>query len=237
MPPPRARCRRRFSLESQASLPAPLTPSCGYPTRSSLVGLQQATVSGGSNEILHRDSQALLRNRSTRRGHVRLHPRPPKGDRASPQHALRSRRFIRAVAPYREDLVVAVECTFTWYWLADLCAREGIAFVFGHALYTKAIHGAKAKNDRIDSRKIAGLLRGGLIPQSYVYPAEMRSTCDLMRRRIHFVRHRSQLLAHIQNTHHQYNCVSPGRRIAYRSNRGGIAKALDGIAIQMNPGG
>ncbi len=30
--------------------------------------------------------------------------------------------FLKAVAPYREDLVVAVECMFTWYWLADLCA-------------------------------------------------------------------------------------------------------------------
>ena len=44
--------------------------------------------------------------------------------------------FLEAVAPYRDDLVVAVECIFTWYWLADLCAAEGIAFVLGHALYT-----------------------------------------------------------------------------------------------------
>lgn len=37
--------------------------------------------------------------------------------------------FRQAVAPYRDDLVVAVECIFTWYWLADLCDAEGIAFV------------------------------------------------------------------------------------------------------------
>jgi hypothetical protein len=65
--------------------------------------------------------------------------------------------FLRAIAPYREELVVAVECIFTWYWVADLCSREGIAFVLGHALYMRAIHGAKAKNDRMDSRKLAGL--------------------------------------------------------------------------------
>jgi hypothetical protein len=29
---------------------------------------------------------------------------------------------------------VAVECLFTWYWLADLCADEDIPFVLGHAL-------------------------------------------------------------------------------------------------------
>jgi hypothetical protein len=42
--------------------------------------------------------------------------------------------FLKAIAPYREGLVVAVECLLTWCWLADLCAQEGIAFVLGHAL-------------------------------------------------------------------------------------------------------
>jgi transposase len=87
--------------------------------------------------------------------------------------------FLTAIAPYREDLVVCVECIFTWYWLADLCAREGIPFVLGHALSMKAIHGGKAKNDKIDAQKIAVLLRGGMLPQAYVYPAEMRATRDL----------------------------------------------------------
>ena len=93
--------------------------------------------------------------------------------------------FLRVIVAYRDDLVVAVECIFTWYWLADLCAREGIRFVLGHALYMKAIHGGKAKNDTIDSHKIAVLLRGGMLPMAYVYPAAMRATRDLLRRRCH----------------------------------------------------
>lgn len=140
--------------------------------------------------------------------------------------------FLAAVGPYREDLVVGVECIFTWYWVADLCAKEGIAFVLGHALYMRAIHGAKAKNDRIDSRRIAALLKGGLMPQAYVYPAEMRATRDLMRRRLHFVRQRGQLLAHIQMTHHQYNLPSPGKRISYRSNRDGIGDGFENASTR-----
>ena len=101
--------------------------------------------------------------------------------------------FLEIVTPYRDDLVVAAECMFTWYWLADVCTAEGITFVLGHALAMKAIHGGKSKNDKIDSRKIASLLRGGLLPQSYVYPATMRSTRDLLRRRLHLVRKRGQL--------------------------------------------
>jgi len=139
---------------------------------------------------------------------------------------LRSRPepFLAAVAPYREDLVVGAECIFTWYWLADLCAREGIAFVLGHALYMKAIHGAKAKNDRLDAFKIAHLLRGGNLPQAYVYPPEMRATRDLLRRRLHLVRRRGNLLAHVQNTHHQYNLDVPAKKVAHESNRKGVAE-------------
>jgi len=95
--------------------------------------------------------------------------------------------FLKAIAPFREDIVVAVECIFTWYWVADLCHNEGIPFVLGHALYMKAIHGGKAKNDKIDSQKIAVLLRGGMMPMAYVYPVKMRATRDLMRRRNHLI--------------------------------------------------
>mgnify|MGYP003525549495 FL=1 len=143
-------------------------------------------------------------------------------------------RFLLAIAPFREDLVVAVECVYSWYWLADLCAREGIAFVLGHALYMKAIHGAKAKSDRIDSEKIAVLVRGGLMPVAYAYPADMRATRDLMRRRLLFVRQRGSLLAHIQITHHQYNVDPPGRRITYRSNREGLGEAFEDPSVRQN---
>jgi transposase len=129
---------------------------------------------------------------------------------------------LEVVAAYRADLVVAAECMFTWYWLADVCAAEGITFVLGHALAMKAIHGGKAKNDKLDSFKIATLLRGGLLPQAYVYPAAMRSTRDLLRRRLHLVRKRGQLLAHIQNTRAQYNLPEFERRLAYPANRDGV---------------
>jgi transposase len=133
-------------------------------------------------------------------------------------------RFLDAVAPFRERLVVAVECMFSWYWVADLCAEEGIEFVLGHALYMKAIHGAKVKNDRVDSRKIAGLLRAGMFPVAYVYPKQMRATRDLLRRRNYLMRRRADLLAHIQNTNSQYNLPEFGQKIAYKIHREGVAE-------------
>ena len=117
--------------------------------------------------------------------------------------------FLLAVAPYKQDLVVTAECVFCWYWLADLCAQQGIPYVLAHALYLKAIHGAKAKNDAVDASKLAMLLRGGVIPMAYVYPPAMRAARDLMRRRLFFTRKRAELFSHIQNTFHQYNQSRP----------------------------
>ncbi|MBN1471992.1 MAG: hypothetical protein JW925_09435, partial [Syntrophaceae bacterium] len=60
-----------------------------------------------------------------------------------------------------------------------------IPFILGHALYMKAIHGGKTKNDKIDLFKIASLIRDGNFPEAYAYPAEMRATRDLLRRRMY----------------------------------------------------
>jgi transposase len=127
--------------------------------------------------------------------------------------------FREAIGPYRDGLVVACECMFAWYWLADLCQAEGIAFVLGHALYMKAIHGGKTKNDKIDAHKIATLLRGGTLAQAYVYPAGMRETRDLLRRRSFLVRQRSLLIAHIQNEASQYNLPAFAKKLSYAANR------------------
>ncbi len=142
--------------------------------------------------------------------------------------------FLKAIAPYREDLVVCVACIFPWYGLADLCAREGMPFVLGHALSMKAMHGGKAKNDKIDAQKMAVLLRGGLLPQAYVYPADMRATRDLLRRRIPRMRKRAELLTHVQQTNSQYHLPEIGKKIAYKTNRPGVAERCADPAVQKS---
>ena len=142
--------------------------------------------------------------------------------------------FLAAIAPFREDIVVSVECIFCWYWLCDLCAKENIPFVLGHALYMKAIHGSKSKNDKIDSEKIAMLLRAGMMPQAYVYPQEMRATRDLLRRRLFFVQRRSELLAHIQMTFQQYNCLDKIGDLTHENQRKALVLPFaDPAAVRM----
>lgn len=104
--------------------------------------------------------------------------------------------FLKIIQPYRKSIAIGVESTYNWYWLADLCKKENLPFFIGHALYMK--DKSKNKNDRIDSKKLATLLRTNSFPLAYAYPKEMRATRDLLRRRARFVSIRAGAYAHIE---------------------------------------
>ena len=142
--------------------------------------------------------------------------------------------WLRTMAPYRDDIVVAVEGLFTWYWRADLWAQEGLPVVLGPALYMNAIHGGNANHDTIDAQNIAGLRRGGMLPQACVSPAAMRATRDLLRRRMHCMRTRAELLTHVPHTKSQDHRPEMGRKIADKTNRDGVAERLADPAVHKS---
>ena len=136
--------------------------------------------------------------------------------------------------PFIGQVVVGVECMHCWYWVSDFCEEHGIDFILGHALYMKAIHGGKAKNDRIDSFKIANLIRGGNFPLAYVYPRAMRATRDLLRRRIKMVRLSANLKAHVANTTSQYNLPANGVNLKNVTAREQVRHAFPDEVVQKN---
>ena len=142
--------------------------------------------------------------------------------------------FFEIIFPFIENVVVGVECVFCWYWLADLCADHKIDFVLGHALYMKAIHGGKTKNDKIDSYKIASLLKGGNFPVAYPYPSKWRSTRDLLRRRMYISHHCGELVAHIQNTNTQYNLPALKKKLSRKYNHAGVAERFKDPSVRKS---
>jgi len=142
--------------------------------------------------------------------------------------------LLKVISPYRSDLAIGVECMFSWYWVADFCADNDIDFVLGHALYMKAIHGGKAKNDKIDAEKIARLLKGGMFPMAYVYPRQWRGTRDLMRRRMRLMRQRAELIAHIHNTLSQYNLPPNTDNLRYARHRENLRERFPDPSVQKS---
>ncbi len=146
----------------------------------------------------------------------------------------RPEALLNLITPFLEDLIIGVECMHCWYWVSDFCEEHQISFVLGHALYMKAIHGGKAKNDHIDSYKIALLLKGGNFPIAYTYPKEMRATRDLLRRRMQVVRHGADLKAHVVNTASQYNMPALKVNMKNISVREQLRSAFPNPVVQQN---
>jgi transposase len=98
----------------------------------------------------------------------------------------------------------------------------------------KAIYGGKAKHDRLDAQKIAVLLRGGLWPQAYAYPATVRATRDWLRRRLHLVRQRAERLTPIRQTNSQDHLPALGKPLTSKAPREGLAPRVADPAVQKN---
>ena len=108
--------------------------------------------------------------------------------------------LMEQLKPYLKSITVGVESTYNWYWLLDGLKKNKVPCHLGHALYIKYRCGNKHKNDPVDARGIADLLRTNRFPLAYDYPEEMRETRDLLRRRHFFVQKRAGTYTHLQNT-------------------------------------
>ncbi len=96
-----------------------------------------------------------------------------------------------------QPVEVAFEATFGWGWFADLLAELGIPAHMAHPLTTKAISTARVKNDSVDAKTLAHLLRTNLLPEGWIAPPEVREARRLVRMRSALVRLRTKLKAQV----------------------------------------
>jgi len=104
-------------------------------------------------------------------------------------------QLIDELRPQRVE--VAFEATFGWGWFADLLAELGVPAHMAHPLTTKAISTARVKNDSVDAKTLAHLLRTNLLPEGWIAPPEVREARRLVRMRSALVRLRAKLKAQV----------------------------------------
>ncbi len=113
---------------------------------------------------------------------------------ASRRIASRPEEFLRVLGELEPGPVeVAFEATYGWGWFADLLADVGIPAHMAHPLATKAISSARVKNDSVDAKTLAHLLRTNLLPEAWAAPPEVRDARKLARTRISLARISSRL--------------------------------------------
>jgi len=119
--------------------------------------------------------------------------------------------FLEFLKPYLGKIAISAEACFPYYWLAEFCEKNNIDLLLGHPLYMKHIHGGKAKNDRIDSKKIAMLTINHMLPFAYAYPQDRVHLRDILRRRSYFVHKSTELQNHVKIQGYQANNPISGK--------------------------
>lgn len=106
---------------------------------------------------------------------------------------------------------VAVESTLNWIPFYENLESLGLKVKLSNPLQTKAIASARIKNDKVDSKILADLLRTNLLPTAYIQPKEIRDLKELVRQRIHYVELRTRIKNKIHsvlfktNTKHSFS--------------------------------
>jgi transposase len=109
-------------------------------------------------------------------------------------------KILEALEPHRAELAgVVVESTYNWYWLVDGLQAAGYQVHLAHAAAMKRYEGLKHSGDDTDAAQLAHLLRLGILPTGYIYPAAERGLRDLGRRRLQLVRHRTMHVLAVEN--------------------------------------
>jgi transposase len=76
-----------------------------------------------------------------------------------------------------------MEATLFSGWIYDALKPFAAELEMGHPAMMKAIGASKKKNDKLDARKIADLVRCNLLPACYVAPVEIRELRRMLRYR------------------------------------------------------
>jgi transposase len=125
-------------------------------------------------------------------------------DRKLPNDPELIRNFLK---PYKAQLKgIVVESTYNWYWLVDMLQEEQYRVHLSHPVANQQYKGLKHSNDKHEAFWLAELLNLGILKEGYIYPRQVRSLRDVLRKRAHLVRIRSALIVSLQNIVHR-NCA------------------------------
>lgn len=105
-----------------------------------------------------------------------------------------------ALKPFQPHIqAIALESTFNWYWLADQLIHAGYHVELVNTVAVQQYSGLKHTDDRSDAFWLAHLLRLGILPTGYIYPAPQRSLRDLLRKRLQLVEDRVRHILRVQS--------------------------------------
>lgn len=98
-----------------------------------------------------------------------------------------------------EDVEVAIEATYGWYWAVDALQAAGVEVHLAAPSRLSAFEGRRVKNDQLDCEVLGDLLRSNMLPEAWISTGEVRHWRELVRYRAKLVALRSGLKAQVHS--------------------------------------
>jgi transposase len=125
--------------------------------------------------------------------------------------------------------VGVMEATLFTGWIYDCLVEQGATVKVAHPAMLQAIVAAKKKNDPMDARTLADLLRCNLLPEIYMAPREIREMRRILRYRNLVVRQtvqmKNKIAGLLMETGSEYDANKLHRRKYFRQ----LIQELDGV--------
>lgn len=105
---------------------------------------------------------------------------------------------------FPEGTQVALETVGNYYWIVDEIEEAGCNPLLAHAAKAKLMMGNTQKNDKLDGRGLATLLRNGTLPVVWMPPGEVRDERELPRTRMFLASKRASIKNRLDATFSKY---------------------------------
>jgi transposase len=129
--------------------------------------------------------------------------------------------------------VGGMEATLFTGWIYDHLRPFAQAQTVAHPPMLKAIGAAKKKNDRVDARKIADLLRCNLLPECYMAPEEIRSLRRVLRYRGLLVRQATRMKNRISSLLMETGSLYNKRRLHGKAYFSDLLKNIEDVPASV----
>ena len=107
--------------------------------------------------------------------------------------------ILEPLAPYHTEMQgLVVESTYNWCWLVDGLMDANYRVHLANPAAMQQYSGLKYSDAHSDARWLAPLLRLAVLPEGYIYPKAARAVRDLLRKRVHLVRHHTANVLSVQ---------------------------------------
>lgn len=106
----------------------------------------------------------------------------------TPEHL---KQAVASLPSKPEETRVAIEPVCGWRWYTDILEQSGMDVHVANPYKTRLIADSKLKNDTVDAKTLAELLKADFLPESYKAPEYINELRMLVRHRAYLVRMRT----------------------------------------------